>query len=247
MCQPWFDREGVFRVRWHAIWRKAEYSTREHSQWGPGNIENLRDSCVATSHVAETRRQSQRLRALKNWSVRIKVQTYQFGQHGSRCPSRLLGRTGAIPQDLVPGGKRFWLTITALAQNLSVKYYLMIIDYLSYLGCLLKIPLRWILIGLAIASTVAPVFGQAPQASVDAFQAVSDAGLPTDWTHRHAIFSSPSSLRSPSIQDCEKSFARTGVASENLKSHKADSSTLIQVHLAESCGGQTEAAIHIKP
>jgi hypothetical protein len=40
-------------------------------------------------------------------------------------------------------------------------------------------PLRWILIGLAIASTVAPVFGQAQQASVDAFQAVSDAGLPT--------------------------------------------------------------------
>jgi hypothetical protein len=55
-----------------------------------------------------------------------------------------------------------------------------------------KMSLRWILLGLGIASTVAPVFGQAQQASVDAFQAVSDAGLPTDWTHRHAIFSSPS-------------------------------------------------------
>jgi hypothetical protein len=54
-------------------------------------------------------------------------------------------------------------------------------------------------------------------------------------------------MRGPSIQDCEKSFARTGVASENLKSHKADSSTLIQIHLAEPCGNRTETALHIKP
>jgi AdoMet-dependent heme synthase len=54
-------------------------------------------------------------------------------------------------------------------------------------------------------------------------------------------------MRGPSIQDCEKSFARTGVASENLKSHKRDSSTLIQIHRAESCVNTTGAVVQIKP
>jgi radical SAM protein with 4Fe4S-binding SPASM domain len=36
-------------------------------------------------------------------------------------------------------------------------------------------------------------------------------------------------MRGPSIQDCEKSFARTGIASENLKSRKASSPSLVQI------------------
>lgn len=37
-------------------------------------------------------------------------------------------------------------------------------------------------------------------------------------------------MRGPSYQDCEKSFARTGIPSENLKAKKAASVPLIQIH-----------------
>jgi radical SAM protein with 4Fe4S-binding SPASM domain len=36
-------------------------------------------------------------------------------------------------------------------------------------------------------------------------------------------------MRGPSSQDCEKSFARTGIPSENLKSKKLSASSLVQI------------------
>jgi radical SAM protein with 4Fe4S-binding SPASM domain len=38
------------------------------------------------------------------------------------------------------------------------------------------------------------------------------------------------SMRGPSYQDCEKSYARTGIASENLKSKKSARVPLVQIH-----------------
>jgi radical SAM protein with 4Fe4S-binding SPASM domain len=38
-------------------------------------------------------------------------------------------------------------------------------------------------------------------------------------------------MRGPSIQDCEKSFARTGIPSENLKSKKMGRSSLVQIQI----------------
>jgi hypothetical protein len=36
-------------------------------------------------------------------------------------------------------------------------------------------------------------------------------------------------MRGSSIQDCEKSFARTGIASENLKARKEATPFLVQI------------------
>jgi AdoMet-dependent heme synthase len=41
-------------------------------------------------------------------------------------------------------------------------------------------------------------------------------------------------MRGPSFQDCEKSFARTGIPSENLKSRRPPLSTLVQIQTAYS-------------
>ena len=45
-------------------------------------------------------------------------------------------------------------------------------------------------------------------------------------------------MRGPSIQDCEKSFARTGIPSENLLSRKASTSPLIQIQRFRDSGAQ---------
>jgi AdoMet-dependent heme synthase len=37
-------------------------------------------------------------------------------------------------------------------------------------------------------------------------------------------------MRGPSIQDCEKSFAKTGIQSENLRSRKTSAASLVQIH-----------------
>jgi len=45
-------------------------------------------------------------------------------------------------------------------------------------------------------------------------------------------------MRGPSIQDCEKSFARTGIPSENLLSKKATTSSLIQIERLPDSGAE---------
>jgi radical SAM protein with 4Fe4S-binding SPASM domain len=52
-------------------------------------------------------------------------------------------------------------------------------------------------------------------------------------------------MRGPSYQDCEKSYARTGIPSENLKAKKAASVTLIQIHgIASAAPPQVSAHSH---
>ncbi|MGH9677224.1 MAG: hypothetical protein ACRD36_08995, partial [Candidatus Acidiferrum sp.] len=41
-------------------------------------------------------------------------------------------------------------------------------------------------------------------------------------------------MRGPSIQDCEKSFARTGVPSVNLKSQRSVTAGLVQIQSLQS-------------
>jgi radical SAM protein with 4Fe4S-binding SPASM domain len=45
-------------------------------------------------------------------------------------------------------------------------------------------------------------------------------------------------MRGPSIQDCEKSFARTGIPSENFLSRKAATTTLIQIQRLPDSGSE---------
>jgi radical SAM protein with 4Fe4S-binding SPASM domain len=49
-------------------------------------------------------------------------------------------------------------------------------------------------------------------------------------------------MRGPSSQDCEKSFARTGIPSENLKRRKASSLSLDSSHLVQIQGSQPAGA-----
>jgi radical SAM protein with 4Fe4S-binding SPASM domain len=42
-------------------------------------------------------------------------------------------------------------------------------------------------------------------------------------------------MRGPSVQDCEKSFARTGIASTNLLSKKSSNSALVQIQSLRTC------------
>jgi hypothetical protein len=53
----------------------------------------------------------------------------------------------------------------------------------------MKIPFRWMLIGLAASWIVPPLLCQEQPSSADAFRMASQAGVPTDWTHRHVMFS----------------------------------------------------------
>jgi hypothetical protein len=48
-------------------------------------------------------------------------------------------------------------------------------------------------------------------------------------------------MRGPSSQDCEKSYARTGIPSENLKKRKASSLGLDSSHLVQIQSVQTAA------
>lgn len=50
--------------------------------------------------------------------------------------------------------------------------------------------LGWLYLGLAVTALAGPGWSQEQAVSSDAFRIVSEAGLPTDWTHRHVIFSS---------------------------------------------------------
>jgi radical SAM protein with 4Fe4S-binding SPASM domain len=50
-------------------------------------------------------------------------------------------------------------------------------------------------------------------------------------------------MRGPSIQDCEKSFARTGVPSENLLSRKASTSSLIQIDRRPDSGAELRPVV----
>lgn len=49
-------------------------------------------------------------------------------------------------------------------------------------------------------------------------------------------------MRGPSIQDCEKSFARTGIPSENLLSRKASTPSLIQIQQLTDSGAELRLA-----
>jgi hypothetical protein len=51
---------------------------------------------------------------------------------------------------------------------------------------------RWLLIGLAASWIAPPLLCQEQLSSADAFRMASQAGVPTDWSHRHVIFSSGS-------------------------------------------------------
>ena len=50
-------------------------------------------------------------------------------------------------------------------------------------------------------------------------------------------------MRGPSIQDCEKSFARTGIPSENLLSRKASSPPLIQIQRLPDSGAELRPVV----
>ncbi len=50
--------------------------------------------------------------------------------------------------------------------------------------------MSWFVIVFVLTRTATPALGQDALSSTDAFRMVSGAGVPSDWTHRHVIFSS---------------------------------------------------------
>jgi radical SAM protein with 4Fe4S-binding SPASM domain len=50
-------------------------------------------------------------------------------------------------------------------------------------------------------------------------------------------------MRGPSIQDCEKSFARTGIPSENLLSWKATTPSLVQIQRLPDSGTELRPVV----
>jgi hypothetical protein len=53
----------------------------------------------------------------------------------------------------------------------------------------MSIRVSWLVTVLALTGMANPAFGQDPQSSTDAFRTVTEVGVPSDWTHRHLIFS----------------------------------------------------------
>jgi radical SAM protein with 4Fe4S-binding SPASM domain len=74
--------------------------------------------------------------------------------------------------------------------------------------------------------------------------------LPTCSTCAHAMTCTrcpglaymEGNMRGPSYQDCEKSFARTGIASENLKSKRVTFSPLVQIQGPQTAGAASQEA-----
>ena len=53
----------------------------------------------------------------------------------------------------------------------------------------MSIRVSWLVTVLALTGMANPAFGQDTQSPTDAFRTVSEVGVPSDWTHRHLIFS----------------------------------------------------------